>query len=311
MRLTTYTVGPLATADDDGISVSQTAPGAFGLSIGGALSSGYSATSIAASQARASAGDLTLTAAAANLGGAYVVVASAGNDTGITFTVKGVGLDGISYESETLTGSNTSVVVTTKRFLSVTAITASAAAAGNVSAGVNGTTTLDVPRRVLITSGGNDSSKTFTITGTDWNNQPISETVTGPNTTTTYSTYDFKTVTAVTISAASASTVKIGTNGIASSRSIFLDRYALAPTSLQADVTGTVNYTIQQTLDDIGNGVTYPSATWVDHPDTNVVAATADKQANYAYIPVATRITLNSGTGTLKFSVLQASGTPV
>lgn len=309
MRATSYTVGPLATADDDGISVAQTIPGAFGLAIGGALSSGYSATLIAASQARASAGDLTLTAAAANLGGAYVVIASAGNDTGITFTVKGVGLDGISYESETLTGSNTSLVTTTKRFLSVTAITASAAAAGNVSAGISGTTTLDVPRRILITSSGNDSGRTFTVTGTDWNGSAVSESITGPNTTTTYTLTDFKTVTSVTISGSSASTVKVGTNGIASSRPIVLDTYALAPTSLQADVTGTVNYSISQTLDNVALG--YTSATWIDHPDTNVVSATADKQANYAYIPAATRITLNSGTGSVKYTVIQASGTPV
>lgn len=311
MRLQTYTVGPLATADDDGISVSQTAPGAFALAIGGALSTGYSATSVAASQARGSAGDLTLTTAATNLGGAYIVIASAGNDTGITFTVKGVGLDGVSYESETLTGSNTSLVVTTKKFMSVTAITASAAAAGNVSAGVNGTVTLDTPRRVLLTSSGNDSAKTYTVVGTDWNGNQISESIAGANATTTYTLYDFSTVTQVRISAASAGTIKVGTNGIASSRPIELDRYANAPTSLQIGVTGTVNYSVSQTLDDIASGVAYTAATWVAHPDTSVVSATATAQANYAYVPMFTRITLNSGTGSVKFSVAQASGTPV
>lgn len=306
----TYTVGPLATADDDGICVTQTAPGAFALAIGGALSSGYSATSIAASQARGSAGDLTLTAQAANLGGVQVVVASAGNDTGITFTVKGVAPDGISYQSETLTGSNASLVATTKLFLKVTAITASAAAAGNVSAGVSGATTLDTPRRVIITSSGNDSAKTFTLRGTDWNGRTISETVTGANAGIAQSVYDYKTVTYVAISASSAGTVKVGTNGVASSRPLILDSFANAPTSIQTDVSGTVSYTVQQSLDNPAK-VGYASMTWVDHPDTNVVAATADKQANYAYVPVATRIVLNSGTGSVKYTVIQASGTPV
>lgn len=305
----TYTVGPLATADDDGICVSQTTPGAFALAIGGALSSGYSATSLAASQARGSAGDLTLTAQAANIGGVQVVIASAGNDTGITFTVKGMGIN-YAYESETLTGSNASLVATTKQFLSVTAITASGAAAGNVSAGLSGSTTLDMPRRVIITSAGNDSAKTFTIRGTDWNGRTISETVTGANAGIAQSAYDYKSVTYVAISSAAAGAVKVGTNGVASSRPIILDSFALAPTALQADVSGTVNYTIQQSLDNPAK-VGYTSVTWVDHPDTNVVSATADKQANYAYVPVATRITLNSGTGSVKYTVIQASGTPV
>jgi len=305
----TYTVGPLATADDDGICVTQTAPGAFALAIGGALSSGYSATALAAAQAVAGAGDLTLTARAANIGGTQVVIASAGNDTGITFTVKGMDIN-YAYESETLTGSNASLVTTTKQFLSVTAITASGAAAGNVSAGLSGSTTLDVPRRVIITSSGNDSNKTFTLRGTDWNGRVISETVTGANAGIAQSVYDYKTVTYAAISAASAGTVKVGTNGVASSRPIILDSFANAPTGIQADVTGTVNYTVQQSLDNPAK-VGYASMTWVDHPDTNVVSATADKQANYAYVPVATRVTLNSGTGSVKYTVIQASGTPV
>lgn len=305
----TYTVGPLATADDDGICVSQTAPGAFALAIGGALSSGYSATSLAASQARGSAGDLTLTAQAANIGGVQVVIASAGNDTGITFTVKGMSTN-YAYESETLTGSNASLVTTTKQFLSVTAITASGAAAGNVSAGLSGSTTLDTPRRVIITSAGNDSAKTFTIRGTDWNGRTISETVTGANAGIAQSAYDYKTVTYVAISAAAAGAVKVGTNGVASSRPLILDSFANAPTAIQTDVTGTVNYTVQQSLDNPAK-VGYASMTWVDHPDTNVVAATADKQANYAYVPVATRLVLNSGSGSVKYTVIQASGTPV
>lgn len=305
----TYTVGPLATADDDGICVSQTAPGAFALAIGGALSSGYSATSLAASQARGSAGDLTLTAQAANIGGVQVVIASAGNDTGITFTVKGMDIN-YAYESETLTGSNASLVATTKQFLSVTAITASGAAAGNVSAGLSGSTTLDTPRRVIITSAGNDSAKTFTIRGTDWNGRTISETVTGANAGIAQSAYDYKTVTYVAISAAAAGAVKVGTNGVASSRPLILDSFANAPTALQADVTGTVNYTIQQSLDNPAK-VGYASMTWVNHPDTGVVSATADAQANYAYVPAATRITLNSGSGSVKYTVIQASGTPV
>lgn len=313
MRLTTAQVGPLTASDDDGVSLSQTCPSASALVIDGAFASDYSVNRIATAQAVAGAGDLTLNTAATNLGGRSVVIASAGNDTGITFTVKGVGTDGVSYASETVTGSNTSRVATRTLFMKVTAISASGAAAGNVSAGVNGIlATLDTARRVLLTSSGNDSAKTFTVYGTDWNGTPISEVVTGANATTTFSTLDFATITAVWPSASTAGTIKVGTNGVASSRPIFLDRYALAPTSLQVDVSGTANYTVQQTLDD-ANSVGYVNVNWVNHPDSGVVAVAATAQANYAYIPTATRVTLNSQTnpGFVVFTVLQASGTPV
>lgn len=74
--------------------------------------------------------------------------------------------------------------------------------------------------------------------------------------------------------------------------------------SVQVDVTGTANYTVQQTLDNPFDASITP--TWFDHPDTNLVAATADKQGNYAYIPAAVRLVLNSGNGSAKITLIQA-----
>lgn len=71
--------------------------------------------------------------------------------------------------------------------------------------------------------------------------------------------------------------------------------------ALQVAVTGTVNYTVQQTLDDPADA----SATWLDHPDSNLVAATTSKQGNYAYCPRATRLVVNSGTGTAVLTIIQ------
>ena len=306
MRLTTATVGALAAASATNIGASQIVAAAKAVVIDGTLSTGYSATSLAAAQAVAGAGDLTLTTAATNLGGRSVVVLSAGNDSGITFTVKGIGADGVSYASEVLTGANASRVATRTLFSRVTAITASGAAAANVSAGTHGlVATLDKPRRILFTSAGNDSGITFTVYGTDWNGQPISETLTGGNTAAVYTVYDYATVTAIWPSGATASTLTVGTNGVASSRPIILDEYAFAPTGIQVDVTGTVNYTVQSAFED-PNVVGYSSMTWVDSADTAVVAATATKQSSFAYAPKATRLTINSGTGSVQFHVLQS-----
>lgn len=175
--------------------------------------------------------------------------------------------------------------------------------AGALASG--GSVTLDKPRRILVTTGSDESAKTLTIYGTNWYGQSITETMTGPNATTGYTTYDFATVTRVAVSAAFTGAVKVGTNGIASSPPIFLDPYGLGPTSIQVVVSGTVNYTIQQSLDD-PNSVGYTSTTWVSHPDTAVAAATASAQSNYAYAPRVARLLLNSGTGSATLTIIQS-----
>lgn len=95
------------------------------------------ATVIAAAQAVAGAGNLTLASATVTLDSArQVLITSAGNDSGITFTVYGTNEGGNAIQ-ETVTGANASTVATGQSFLTVTRVAASAAAAGNVSVGTN------------------------------------------------------------------------------------------------------------------------------------------------------------------------------
>lgn len=134
----------------------------------------------------------------------------------------------------------------------------SAAAAGlltvNGSAATGGVATLDVQRKVLITSAGNDSGISFTVTGTNNDNSAFSETVTGGNAVAVATTQDFKTVTSVRASAATASTVTVGTNGVASSK-WFPNDIARNPTNIGFlfRAQGTVNYTLELTQDDPNN----------------------------------------------------------
>lgn len=174
-----------------------------------------------------------------------------------------------------------------------------------------GVATLDKPRRVLVTTAADESAKTITIVGTDWNGNRISETMTGPNATTGYTNYDFATVTSITMSAAAAGNITVGTNGIASSRPIRLDPWADAQVALAINVTGTVNYTVQQTLDDPNsetNPTAYQSMVWIDHADTALVGATTSKQGNYGYAPSWCRVVLNSGSGSLTLRANQSGG---
>jgi hypothetical protein len=83
-----------------------------------------------------------------------------------------------------------------------------------------------------------------------------------------------------------------------------MDYFGNPNVSLQVVVTGTVNWTVQQTLDNPNaEGVT---PTWFNHPDANMVAQTVGRQGNYAYIPVAVRLQQTSGSGSAALTVVQA-----
>lgn len=188
-------------------------------------------------------------------------------------------------------------------------------AAGNLtlngSLASGGVATLDTPRRVLFTPAGAEATNStiWTVYGTDWNNNSVSETVVGVNNPSTVQTvYDYKTVTRIAVNKAQAGAVTVGTNGVASSRPIFLDTFAPAPTAIQVTVTGTVNFTVRQSLDNpntLSGG--YTAVTWVNHPDSALVGATATVQGNYAYLPCIVDILLNSGTGTVTLTATQAA----
>lgn len=112
----------------------------------------------------------------------------------------------------------------------------------------------------------------------------------------------------VTVSVSDAS------GGVKYSDWIRLDDFAPSGYSIQCDVTGTVNYTVQTTLDDPNsatNPVAVNSVTWVDSSDTNLVGATATKQSYLTFTPAFIRVKLNSGTGSVSTTVLQSSNGPV
>lgn len=70
--------------------------------------------------------------------------------------------------------------------------------------------TLDVARNVTITSAGNDSGITFTVTGKDEYGLPMSEAITGANAGIASGKKAFKTITRVQPSAAAAGNISVG-----------------------------------------------------------------------------------------------------
>ena len=88
------------------------------------------------------------------------------------------------------------------------------------------------------------------------------------------------------------------------SNSAVLDYYGRPEVSLQVVVTGSATWTVQQTLDNpLTAGVT---PTWINHPDSNMVSQTVNRQGNYAYMPVAVRLQQTAGSGSAVLTVLQA-----
>jgi hypothetical protein len=212
----------LTTADADGICAAQTAAAAADLTIGGAL---YKASTVA------------------YLGtDSAVRITSAGDDTGITFTIYGTNAFG-KYE-ETVTGASGSYVDTVGTFRTVERIIASGASAGNVSAGTSedtdslttaasvaavgqlsrngvayrvaymyGTSLLAPAQAVYVTSAGDDSGVTFTVYGRDADGVEVSEAITGANAGASYGTTLFGEVIAVYASGAVDSAAYVGISG--------------------------------------------------------------------------------------------------
>lgn len=97
--------------------------------------------------------------------------------------------------------------------------------------------------------------------------------------------------------------VSDASGGTKDSNPAVLDYYGQFGVAIQTVVTGTATYTVQQTLDNpLEAGATI---TWFDHPDSNLVGATASKQGNYAYNPVAVRVRQTAGSGSVAMTVLQ------
>ena len=101
--------------DADGISVAASVGNNAALTIGGALASG---------------GSVTLSH------GRVVTILSAGDDSGISFTVTGTDVNS-DAQTESITGANADTATGSKYFLTISGISAVGNPAGNVSAGVN------------------------------------------------------------------------------------------------------------------------------------------------------------------------------
>lgn len=162
-------------------------------------------------------------------------------------------------------------------------------------------------RRVLITTTGNESSNTFVIRGLNAAGFPIVESIAGPNATTTRNNLDFQIISSITPLVATVGTTSVGMDIGATLWSIM--NWHVAPVNIQVGciITGAlgVNYTVQYCYDDPNNllsGVTYPQP--FNHPTLAAQTTSLDGSINDPVTGV--RLQINSGTGTVRTTIIQA-----
>jgi flagellin len=155
--MTLNTSGKASTTDADGLSA---AASGTGFSAGSTLTLGG-----------ASASSTTLNS--------RVTLLSAGNDSARTATVTGTDVYG-NAQTETITLANAGTAIGDKVFASVSSISVSGALANNISAGILSTVGKMSSLVSITSASGDESNKTFTITGLDMSGAAQTEVIKGP-----------------------------------------------------------------------------------------------------------------------------------
>jgi hypothetical protein len=169
----------------------------------------------------------------------------------------------------------------------------------------NGVATLTVPA-VLTAYSQASSSINFVVTGTGPAGQSQVETLAVTASGTITGSLSFATVTGIVASAAAASTISIG-NGVPGYTGwLPLDIYTPNQvTNISAKTSGTVNYSVEYTNEDPFD-LSIQQLT-VAHPNASLTASTKDETQFTTTLMRAVRLKINSGDGSVRFTVVQQS----
>lgn len=154
---------------------------------------------------------------------------------------------------------------------------------------------------VTVTSAGDDTGITFTIYGTNPTGNAISQTITGVSAGAASTTIPFRSVSRVAASGAAAGNVEVGFTAVGYSRWTCLNRELMDfLVGIGVAVSGTVDYDMEVTYDD--PNVTAVPTVFVP---TALDGKTAAAEGSIAVPVFATRLKLNSGSGTATATVIQ------
>ena len=107
----------------------------------------------------------------------------------------------------------------------------------------DGVITLEVGQHASVT-GGAETARTFTFTGTDSGGVLLTEAITGPNSNTVSTTKNFKTITSVTVDDDTAGAITVGILNTAELPWIPLNKYGHVEYAYAVDI-GTATFEIQ------------------------------------------------------------------
>lgn len=149
-------------------------------------------------------------------------------------------------------------------------------------------------KQIGFESTGNISGVSITVTGyaDPHENIPQSETIAGPNNGTVETTYYYYSITSITADGAVGTNTEAGPVDEAASQIIPLD-HRMGDVGIIVNRIGTINYTVQQTNDDIQDLGQHP-LTWSNFSESALVTATTSQEGHWAAIPRACRVIVNS-----------------
>jgi len=235
----------VGTTDADNIGASQSGTASTALTLNGSSVTTTDPDGIVDAETLGSAGNFALDGAQTSSGSAtglnsFITIASPNDNSSVTFTITGTDIDG-NAQTENITGVNNNTITSTKIFKTVTQVASDASASainvGSLAAYVD----LDGKRPSIISAGGDESSLTFTVVGTDLSGNAQTEVITGPAANgTVLGAKTFKTITSITPSANTTGNITMGYTGAGITTTGVTGSATLDSVAMSADVTNNI-----------------------------------------------------------------------
>lgn len=170
--------------------------------------------------------------------------------------------------SFSLATANASGVSLAQSLAGAANLTINGAFASTISSGT--IATLTPARRLAITSAANDSALSWFIIGTDRNGNAQNETISGVSSTSSYTVYDYGTITRISASSATAGNVSAGTTSVGSTAWYPKEFNSFGYLNVYANLGSGVTGSFEITPDDVNaNLQVYPYGASVN-PQSNV-----------------------------------------
>ena len=232
--------------DADNIATSQSGTANTALTLNGSsVTTSTDSDGLVDAETLGSSGNFSIDGAQSGAAGSnlnsHITISSSNDLSAITFTITGTSVTGESL-TENITGPSAGGIITsTNLFKTVTQISSNAAASA-VNVGTTAAFADTDGKRVSITSAsGDESSKTFTVVGTDMSGNSQTEVITGPTSSATViGTKTFRTIQSITPSANTTGNVTVGFSGVGITTTGVSGSATLDGVSMTADITNNI-----------------------------------------------------------------------